>query len=242
VTVSAAISTSGLLDPSSLQMFGVSSVVTPSAVTNLQAVDAYRSDLGVNGLAGTADGVVGSTFSSFLHQLRLRSIPTGGSGRFTNVFGFHSAPVAAVEAGWTVNNYSTLRVEAPGGTGSILSLTGLDIRDFKGRATNNYSLRSFGPAVHMRHSGGAGLGAQATPETILHLRGNPSFHGSLTLDQESADPPAPAAGARARLYVKGGKLVVQWNDGGQTLYTTIPLGTQGPYPVTCQVTTDTTAP
>jgi hypothetical protein len=242
VTVAASISTRGVLDPVSLQMFGVSCVVTPSAPTNLQAVDAYRSDLALNGLAGTADGVVGSTFSSFLHQLRLRSIPDGGSGRFTNVFGFHSAPVATVDAGWNVNNYSMLRVEAPGGTGSILSLTGLDIRDFKGRGTNNYSVRSFGQGVHMRHSGGVGLGAQATPETILHLRGNPSTHGSLTIDQEAADPPPPAAEARARLYVKAGKLVVQWNDGGQTLYTTIPLATQGPYPVTCQVTTDTAAP
>ena len=94
----------------------------------------------------------------------------------------------------------------------------------------------------MRHSGGVNLGSQATPETLLHLRGNPSFHGSLTLDQESADPAPPAAGSQARLYVRNGKLVVQWNDGARTLYTTIPLGTPGPYPVSCQVTTDTVAP
>ena len=94
----------------------------------------------------------------------------------------------------------------------------------------------------MRHSGGVNLGSQATPETLLHLRGNPSFHGSLTLEQESADPPAPAPASQARLYVRNGKLVVQWNDGARTLYTTIPLGTPGPYPVSCQVTTDTVAP
>ena len=42
--------------------------------------------------------------------------------------------------------------------------------------------------------------------------------------------------------MKDGKLVVQWNDGGTTLYTTIPLATPGPYPVSCEVTTDTVAP
>jgi hypothetical protein len=239
--VSAAITTSGVLDPTSLQMFGAGSVVTPAATTNMQAVEVYKSELSVNGLPGAVDGVVGSTFSSFQHQLRLKPI-AGGSGRFTSVFGFYAPPFATVDAGWTVSNYSVLRAEAPGGSGSILSLSGVDIRDFKDRAASNYSLRSFGPGVHMRHSGGVGLGAQATPDTILHLRGNPSFHGSLTMDQQPSDPASPAAGAQARLYVKNGKLVVQWNGGGQTLYTTIPLDTPGPYPVSCQVTTDTAPP
>ena len=84
-------------------------------------------------------------------------------------------------------------------------------------------MRSFGPAVHMRHSGGVNIGSQATPASILHLRGNLSYHGSLTVDQESNDAPAPAARQQARLYVKNGKLVIQWNDGGKTLLTTIPL-------------------
>jgi hypothetical protein len=103
-------------------------------------------------------------------------------------------------------------------------------------------MRSFGPAVHMRHSGGINIGSQATPDTVLHVRGNPSAHGSVTLDEVSDDPAAPAAGERARLYVKNGKLVVQWNGGGKTLFTTIPLGTSGPYPVTVPVATDTTPP
>ena len=42
--------------------------------------------------------------------------------------------------------------------------------------------------------------------------------------------------------MKNGKLVVQWNDGGKTLFTTIPLEASGPYPVTVPVTTDTTPP
>jgi Hyaluronidase protein (HylP) len=240
--VSAAISTSGVLDPTSLQMFGVSCVVTPAAATNLQAVEVYKSDLSVNGLSGTADGVVGSVLSTFQHQLRLRPISSGGSAHFTNVFGFYSPPLATVDTGWTVNNYSHVRVEPPGGSGAILNLTGIDIRDFKGRASGNYSLRSFGPGVQMRHSGGVGLGSQAAADTVLHLRGNPSAHGSLTIDRESTDPTPPAAGSQARLYVKNGALVVQWNDGGRTLYTVTPLATPGPYPVSCQVTTDTVAP
>ena len=240
--VSAAISTDGVLDPTSLQMFGVTSVVTPSSATNLQAVEMYKSDLSVNGLGGVAGGIVGSTFSSFQHQLRLRAIASNGSGRFTNVFGFHSPPSAGVNTGWTVNNYSMLRVEPPAGSGPILNLTGVDIRDFKNRAAGNYSLRSFGPEVQMRHSGGVNLGSQASPETVLHLRGNPSFHGSLTMDRQDGDPAPPTPGAQARLYVKDGKLVVQWNEGGRMLYTTIPLTTPGPYPVSCQVTTDTVAP
>jgi hypothetical protein len=242
MTVSAAISTNGVLDPTSLQMFGMSSVVTPSAATNLQAVEIYKNDMSVNGLSGAADGIVGSVVSSFQHQLRLRPITAGGTGRFTNVFGFYAPSLATVDAGWNVNNYALLRVEPPGGTGTILNLTGLDIRDLKGRGTNNYSLRSFGPGVQMRHSGGVGIGSQAAAETILHLRGNASSHGSLTLDRESGDPAPPAPSGQARLYVKNGKLVVQWNDAGTTLYTTLPLATPGPYPVTSEVTTDTVAP
>ena len=34
------------------------------------------------------------------------------------------------------------------------------------------------------------------------------------------DPAPPAPSGQARLYVKDGRLVVQWNDGGTTLYTT----------------------
>ena len=241
VAVSAAITTRDQLDPISLLMVNVNSVVTPSAATDLRAVEVYKSNLSINGLPGAASGVVGSVVSSFQHQLRLLPIQAGGSGHLTNVFGFHAPPAAVVEPGWTVMNYSPLRVEAPGGTGTILNLTGLEIRDFKSRASNNYSLRSHGPAVHMRHSGGANLGSQESPETLLHLRGNAAFHGSLSLDEEANDPPAPAAGT-ARLYVKNGKLVVQWNDGSKTLFTTIPLNAAGAYPVTTTVTTDTAAP
>jgi hypothetical protein len=241
LAVSATITTSGSLDAISLLMMSVNSVVIPSAATDMRAVEVYKSNLSFKGLTGAASGVIGTIFSSFQHQPRLLPIPAGGSGHFTSVFGFHAPPAAVVDTGWTVNNYSPLRVEAPGGAGTILNLTGLEIRDFKSRASNNYSLRSLGPAVHMRHSGGVNLGSQATPGSILHLRGNAAFHGSLSLDREASDPQPPAAG-NARLYVKNGKLVLQWSDGSKTLFTSIPLDAAGPYPVSTTVTTDTVPP
>ena len=68
------------------------------------------------------------------------------------------------------------------------------------------------------------------------------MHGSLTFEAESANPPAPAAGTQARLYIKDGKLVIQWNRAGTVLYTTIALDCPGPYPAQTAVTTDTAAP
>jgi hypothetical protein len=241
VKVAAAISVSGALAPTSLSMFNLSSVVTPSAKTDLKSVEVYKSNPQFNGLAGVAAGVSGTTFSSFQHQLRLNPI-AGGTATFARVHGLYVPPSNSVGAGWTVPHYSALRIEPPGGAGAITQLVGIDIRDFKGRGASNYSLRSYGTAVHMRHSGGVSLGAQATPDTLLHLRGNANAHGSLTVEAESADPPAPAPGMQARIYVKGAKLVIQWNRGGTVLYTTIPLDTAGPYPVSPAVTTDTVAP
>jgi hypothetical protein len=147
-----------------------------------------------------------------------------------------------VGTGWTVTNYSVLRIEAPAGGGTITNLTGIDIRDLNARGVNNYSVRSLGEAVHMRHSGGINLGSQATPDSLLHLRGNTSVHGSITLNEESRDPLAPTANDQARLYVKNGKLVVQWNDGGGALYTTIRLDSPGPYPALPTVVTSRAAP
>ena len=94
----------------------------------------------------------------------------------------------------------------------------------------------------MRHSGGVTLGAQASPDTLLHLHGNSCMHGSLTVESESSNPPAPDAGRQARLYVKDGKLVIQWNRSGTVLYTTIALDGAGPYPAAPVVVTDTVAP
>jgi hypothetical protein len=67
-------------------------------------------------------------------------------------------------------------------------------------------------------------------------------HQSVTISARPVNPPPPVPGAQARLYVKDAKLVVQWNDGQKTLYTTIALDNAGPYPATTVVTTDTSPP
>lgn len=243
VTVSATISAEGTLGSPSLPAFSFNSTLTPSGPTDLRNVEIYKSNPFINGLAGATSGVKGSIFSSFQHQLRLRAIPNGGTGAFAAVFGFYSPPITnTVGTGWTVTNYSLLRIEPPGGDGSITNLTGLDIRDLNGRGANNYSVRSLGNAVQMRHSGGVNLGSQATPDTLLHLRGNDKFHGSITMNEQSTDPAPPTPNDQARIYIKDNKLVVQWNDGVNTLYTAIPLDSAGPYPATAVVTTDTAVP
>ncbi len=67
-------------------------------------------------------------------------------------------------------------------------------------------------------------------------------HQSVTISVRAANPPAPTAAAQARMYLRGAKLVIQWNTGQQILYTAIPLDSPGPYPATAAVTTDITPP
>ena len=67
-------------------------------------------------------------------------------------------------------------------------------------------------------------------------------HASITMSAKAANPPPPLPGTQARMYVKGAKLVLQWNDGLKTLYTTIALDDPGPYPAVSKVTTDTSPP
>ena len=60
----------------------------------------------------------------------------------------------------------------------------------------------------------------------------------VLLDLQETTPAVPADGQQARLYVKSGKLVIQWNDDGRVLYTTIRLDRAG----RTLVTTGQTAP
>ena len=113
--------------PHILQLFGATSEVTPSAPTNMPTIEVFKSDLAFSGLSGAADGLVGSTFSSFQHHMRLR--PMAASERA-------GSPTCSASTRRrrnrrhrvSVNNYSPLRIEAPGGSGAILNLTGLEIR------------------------------------------------------------------------------------------------------------------
>ena len=65
---------------------------------------------------------------------------------------------------------------------------------------------------------------------------------SLLVEAVTNDPPAPAPNQEARLYVKDSKLVIQWNEDGTVLYTSVPLNSNGPYPAVPLVTTDTSPP
>jgi hypothetical protein len=81
---------------------------------------------------------------------------------------------------------------------------------------------------------------------MLTLRGGLEMrtalvHMNVTLSAKAANPAPPQPGS-ARVYVKDAKLVVQWTDGIQTLYTTVELNGPGPYPVAPRVTTDVTPP
>jgi hyaluronidase-like protein HylP len=49
----------------------------------------------------------------------------------------------------------------------------------------------------------------------------------VLLDVQATNPPAPIAGEQARLYVRAGKLVIQWNKDGTVLYTVIRLDRGG---------------
>ena len=242
--VAPAISMSGTLAPTSLLMFNLSSVVTPSATTE------HASGRGVQEQPAHQR-------AARRRRRRHRARPSRASSTSCGCSRSPAAParsracsastcrrtINSVGAGWTVAELlARCAIEAPGGDGHdhAADRRSTSATSRAGRA-NNYSLRSFGNAVHMRHSGGVSLGAQATPDTLLHLRGNASVHGSLTVEAESTEPAGARGRAQARLYVKDGKLVLQWNDGGPSLYTTIPLDSAGPYPARL-VTTDTVAP
>jgi hypothetical protein len=67
-------------------------------------------------------------------------------------------------------------------------------------------------------------------------------HTAVTMTSKAGNLPPPPPLTQARMYVKGAKLVVQWNDGSNTLYTTIELDNPGPYPAVPTITTDTTPP
>ncbi len=49
----------------------------------------------------------------------------------------------------------------------------------------------------------------------------------LLLDVQDTNPAAPVDDQQARLYVKGGRLVIQWNNDGDVLYTSVRLDRAG---------------
>jgi hypothetical protein len=105
-----------------------------------------------------------------------------------------------------------------------------------------------GNLLHIRNGGADAERLTLTADGRLELPARGPGAGvmvggtlALAAAADGDAPPASISG-HARIYVKNGKLVVQWNDGSGTLYTTIPLDTRGAYPVATAVTTDSAAP
>ena len=144
--VAAAISVSGALAPTSLWMFNLASAVTPSAKTDLKSVEVYKSSPQINGLPGVDRGRVRC------HVLELPAPAPAESDRERHrllrprLRALRAADQLGRRRAGPFPHYSAVRIEAPGGEGTITQLVGIDIRDFKGRGANNYSLRSFGNA------------------------------------------------------------------------------------------------
>lgn len=75
---------------------------------------------------------------------------------------------------------------------------------------------TYAERVRLTAAGALGVGV-TVPETKLHVG------GALTLDEVSANPANPTAGAAARMYVKGDLLVIQFMDGATAKYRTLNL-------------------
>jgi len=81
-------------------------------------------------------------------------------------------------------------------------------------------------------------GGPGSERLVLRADGQLEVAGEVHAPSIHLDGP----NGSARIYVKSGKLIAEWNDGSRTLYTSVRLDTPGPYPAAAQVTTDTTPP
>lgn len=78
------------------------------------------------------------------------------------------------------------------------------------------------PRYHFGYNGLL-IGANEEPETSLHIKVNTSNHAGITLAESTANPVDPTDGAEVRQYMKGDKVVYQYNDGGTVRYKTLTL-------------------
>jgi len=69
----------------------------------------------------------------------------------------------------------------------------------------------------VKDGGNVGIGTTA-PETKLHLNPSSGSHAAITLGESSTTPDTPSVGDECRIYMKGDKLIVQFNDGGIIRY------------------------
>jgi hypothetical protein len=56
------------------------------------------------------------------------------------------------------------------------------------------------------------------PESAIHLSNTTLAHAALTFDESTNTPANPGSGTQARLYLRGDKAIIQFNDGGTIRY------------------------
>ena len=64
------------------------------------------------------------------------------------------------------------------------------------------------------------LGIGSNPDTVLHVG---SVSACATFNACIGTPSDPSSSSEGRIYIKGGKLIVQYNDGGTTRYKSLDL-------------------
>jgi len=176
----------------------------------------------------------------------LGALTAGSVGTIGTITGMDIAP--NVDASWNpVTVVQFLSMGNPAGTHAvgITDLIGLNVPDTITKPTNVWTIRSVEDRAKMHHRGSIQLGGPNAPTqatSLLHLSDNALDHTSITLDEIAADGPLPTLDNQARIYIKNNKLVIQWNLGGASLWSSMVLNPAGPYPVAGAWVQDIVAP
>ena len=78
-------------------------------------------------------------------------------------------------------------------------------------------------AGDMAVTGRLGVGT-TTPGATIQVTAS---SGTITMDQDTVAPGAPTASNQCRIYMKGNKFVIQYNDAGTTRYKYLTLSGTG---------------
>ena len=108
------------------------------------------------------------------------------------------------------NGYLIGRIYPDGGNNGVFHV--LD-------STGNVKIQLYSIGYSYFMGGNVGIGVTA-PDTLLHLGGANAF---LTIAETGNTPTVPATQDKARIYVKGDKLIIQFKDGANTRYKWLPL-------------------
>ena len=94
-----------------------------------------------------------------------------------------------------------------------------------GSSSGDLLFSDWGGAEHMRITAAGVVGINKTnPDGLLYLGGSAAY---LSMETASANPAALGAGVGVRVYIKGGKIIFQYNDSGTTRYKYLDLAGTG---------------